>query len=68
MKETPIKFSELVHYTECDGRYFMLKYTLMGSVVNETRLFNKKSNLNTFLNLNERLFTRCTLWVVDEDG
>lgn len=67
MIQTPIKYSDLDDYQECDGRYFMLKYKFIGHVIKETRIFTYKYNLNNFLSKNEALFQSSALFVLDEE-
>lgn len=67
MIQKPIEVSDLVNYQECDGRYFMLKYKMIGHIIKETKIFMYKHNLNAFLYKNEALFESSALYVLDEE-
>lgn len=66
MKQTPIKYNELANYPEKAGRYYMISFIMMDHIFKETKIFQYKHNLTSFVNKNSKQFSSNKLWILDE--
>lgn len=67
MKQTPVKYSQLSGYAEKPGRYFMISFIMMDHIIKETKIFQHKHNLASFLTKNSKQFSSSKIWVLDEE-